>query len=332
LSKSSDCESARTSVLLLGLGPTALTALESLAKVFTVLGIVRDPDDADPVVACATHLGVPVYTETSLAALEELILQLRPGCTVVSSYNRILGPRLLDLCPFVNVHYAPLPRYRGRANVNWALINRELCTAITIHRIAPGLDAGNILFQQLVPIGDTDTVADLYARLNAIQQEVLGETVARFLAGYEGEPQREDEATYGCTRLPEDGEIDWAAPTRQIDALVRALVPPFPGAYTYLQGKRLILWRACPVANPPAYVGRVPGRVIGVSKSDGVVDVLTGDGVLRLAEVQLEGKERVPAAQVIRSVKETLGLRVSHLLNRIASLEAELAQMKGESR
>lgn len=317
-------------MLLVGLGPTALTALESLAKVFTVVGVVRQADDADAVVACAARLGVPVFRETSPAALEALIRRLDPGCTVVSSYNRILGPRLLDLCPFVNVHYAPLPRYRGRGNVNWALINLESCTAITIHRIAPGLDAGNILFQQLVPIGDTDSVAVLYARLNAIQQEVLGETVARFLGGYEGEPQREDEATYGCTRLPEDGEIDWAAPTQRIDALVRALVPPFPGAYTYFQGRRLTVWSAQSVPHPPRYVGRIPGRVVGITKAQGVVDVLTGDGVLRLAEVQLEGSERVPASQVIRSVKETLGLRVSDLLNQIASLETELARMKGE--
>src|SRR5881392_1694862 len=105
------------------------------------------------------------------------------------------------------------------------------------------------------------------------------------LNGDEGRPQNHDEATYGCARVPEDGEIDWNAKTEAIDRLIRALAPPFPGAYTYLEGEPLTISRDVPLVSPPRYEGRVPGRVIGRSSSEGWVDVLTGDSVLRLLEV-----------------------------------------------
>src|SRR5215470_13999706 len=153
-------------VLLLGVGPTALSALESLAGQFRVVGIVRevrqDAEAADAVVRRAHELSVPVLSDVGLDAVQQAITESQPDCTVVSSYNRILGAGILAHGKFVNVHYAALPKYRGRANVNWAIINGEPETAITIHAIEPGLDAGNILFQQVVAIGPDDTATDIY--------------------------------------------------------------------------------------------------------------------------------------------------------------------------
>ena len=143
-----------------------------------------------------------------------------------------------------------------------------------------------------------------------------------------GVPQDSAEATYGCSRVPEDGEINWSASTKNIYYLVRALVAPFPGAYTYFQGKRLMVWKAKPLNEPPCYVGRIPGRVIGISKSEGYVDVLTGDGVMRIFEVQFEENERTAAANVIKSVRSTLGLRMSDLLNHIQTLEQEIGRLR----
>jgi methionyl-tRNA formyltransferase len=259
--------------------------------------------------------------------IERAVRHHSPDCVVVSSYDRILPARLLALCRFVNVHYAPLPRYRGRANVNWAVINSEPETAITIHVIAPGLDAGNVLYQQRVPIGPDDTVGDLYEKLNEVQRQVLGETVERHLDGYEGEPQDEAAATYGCTRVPEDGEIDWSAPTREIYALVRGLSAPYPGAHTYLGGRRLAVLRASVLDDAPRYVGRVPGRVVGRSRGQGHVDVLTGDGVLRIHDVAVGGSGAGPAADAIASTKQTLGLRTADLLARIVALESRLERL-----
>jgi methionyl-tRNA formyltransferase len=247
---------------------------------------------------------------------------------VISSYNQILPPEIIELSTFVNVHYSPLPNYRGRANVNWAIINNESCAAITIHKISPELDEGNILFQQLIPIHSDHTVADIYDRLNTIQRQFLGETVIKVFNGYQGIKQNSVEATYCCTRLPEDGEINWSDSTRSIDCLIRALVSPFPGAYTYFQQKKLLIWQAQILNNPPVYVGRIPGRVIGISKTEGYVDVLTGDGVLRLFKVQFVGQEITVAANIIKSTKITLGLLISDLLIRLQSLETEITKLK----
>ncbi|MEA5503141.1 methionyl-tRNA formyltransferase [Halotia wernerae UHCC 0503] len=317
-------------VLLIGIGTTTLSALKSLLSKCNVQGVVRNVDieSDDPVVSLAQQAGIPIFSDTSGQQIKSLLLKFQPDCVVVSSYNQILPPNLIELSTFINVHYSPLPHYRGRANVNWAIINDEPCAAITIHKISPGLDEGNILFQQLISIGFDDTVATIYDKLNEIQQQHLGDTVVKTFHGYDGITQNNAEATYCCTRLPEDGEINWSTSTRSIDCFIRALVSPFPGSYTYFQGKKLLVWRAKPVDNPPTYVGRIPGRVIGRSKTAGFVDVLTNDGVLRIFEVQFEGEEKTAAANIIKSVKSTLGLRISDLLNRIQILETQITKLQ----
>lgn len=325
-------ESHMTDVLLIGIGTTTLSALESLLPQCHIQAIVRPVDSQshpdDPVLNLAQQRGIPIFSDVSQAQIKALLLKFQPKCVVVSSYDQILPSDLISLSTFINVHYSPLPRYRGRANVNWAMINDESCAAITIHRITPELDEGNILFQQLLPIQPDDTIATLYDQLNRIQQHMLGDTVIKALDGYGGVPQNNAEATYCCTRLPEDGEIHWSDTTRSIDCLIRALVDPFPGAYTYFQGKKLLIWRATPLHPAPTYVGRIPGRVMGRSKAEGFVDVLTGDGILRILEVQFEGEARTAAANVIKSVKSTLGLKMSDLLGRIQTLEQELVRFK----
>lgn len=266
---------------------------------------------------------IPLINDTSIRSIKTTVREMNPDCVVISSYNRIIPPELLALSRFINVHYSLLPRYRGRANVNWALLNGERCTGISIHVIDPGLDSGNILFQEPLPIDDDATVTDLYDKLNRIQREHLGKTVKRFLDGYGGRPQAAEEATYCCTRIPSDGEIEWADTTSQIYRLVRALQPPFPYAYTFLNGRPIQICRARPVSNAARFVGRIPGRIVAVDKTTGGVDVLTGDGVLRITEVQ-SAAERVTAANVITSTKQSLGLRTSDLLRRIDELESQL--------
>jgi methionyl-tRNA formyltransferase len=319
-----------TNVLLIGMGITAYSALESLAPRLNVIGIVRDlgteKQGSDPVADRARDFNIPVFQDTSPIAVEKLVAQMKPNCVVVSSYNRILKVELLARCPFVNVHYSPLPHYRGRANVNWALINDEPYTAITIHMMASNLDAGNILFQRTLPIAERDTIGDLYRQLNELQKEHLASAVIKFLQGYGGLPQEEHAASYGCTRIPEDGQIDWSRSTRQIDGLIRGLADPFPGAYTYFEGKQLTIWEAEPLKKPPLYIGRVPGRVIARSVPLGYADVLTGDGVLRIFKVQLKDQATVSAATVIKSVHSSLGLAMGELLVRIQSLEKQISQ------
>jgi methionyl-tRNA formyltransferase len=317
---------ARPRVLLLGFGPTTRSALDSLRAQFEVVALVRDGEDA--VAAHARESGVPVELVRSPAEVGDLVAAREPDCVVVSSYNRILPGAVLGLCPFVNVHYAPLPGYRGRANVNWAVLNHESLAAVTVHSIAPGLDSGGVLAQAAVPIGPRDTVGLLYERLNAVQADILPGAVRRRLGGDLGDPQDESQATYCCARLPEDGEIEWAAPTRDVDALVRALGSPYPEAFTFLGLARVSVIEAEPSPDTRVFVGRVPGRVVAWSKADGWTDVLTGDGILRVRRVRLSGVEYA-AADVLSSSHLTLGLRNADLLARIDALSARIEELTG---
>ena len=136
-------------------------------------------------------------------------------------------------------------------------------------------------------------------------------------------PQDEREATYGRTRLPDDGLIDWNADTVTVDRLVRALTAPYPGAFTFLHLRRLGVGVAEPSPSRRTYVGRVPGRVVARSSREGWVDVLTGDGTLRLHRVRYEDTD-LPAASVLRSTRLTLGVRTTDLVDRIVELERRL--------
>jgi methionyl-tRNA formyltransferase len=321
-------EVPRPRVLLVGYGPTTRTALEGLLDTFDVVTLVRGGDD--DVTTAAAAAGVPVAQPQSPSELAQLVEQLSPDCTVVSSYDRILPASLLDRCPFVNVHYAPLPEYRGRANVNWAIINRETHAAVTVHTMAPGLDAGGILAQERVPIAPRETIGSLYQRLNDIQRRILPPAVRCRLSGDEGETQDESRATYGCTRVPADGEIDWRVGSDEIDALIRAVAAPYPGAFTFLGLRKVWVLDAEPAPHSRRYVGRIPGRLIATSATDGWTDVLTGDGVLRIHRVRCDGEE-LPAASVLRGSRQTLGIRTSDLLERIADLERQLVERRSPS-
>lgn len=319
-----DSKSTKPDVALIGEGPTAFAALQSLLGSCRVVGILRtvkNPAD-DPVHKIAFAAGIPVTPWQGLEELAHFVTSRRPAAVVISSFNLVLPSSILRLSRFINVHYSLLPQYRGRANVNWAIINGEHRVGISIHLVDPDLDSGNLLFQCSVPIGPEDSATSIYERLNAIQQRELGPAVVRAIAGFAGTPQNHGEATYGCGRVPDDGEIDWSQPTVSIDRLIRALAPPFPGAFTHLETDPLVIARAAPVPNPPIYAGRVPGRILRRSRAEGWVDVLTGDGVLRIFEVIPSGSQSVcGATSFIRSTRQTLGLSRLDLLRRIIALE-----------
>ena len=193
----------------------------------------------------------------------------------------------------MNVHYAPLPRYRGRATVNWAIINGETHAAITIHELVAGLDSGGILFQESVPIGDRDNVTDLYRRLNEIQWPRASARRRAAPGRPAGHPAGRGQGHLSCTRLPSDGEIDWGSSAVDIDRLVRALTDPFPGAFTWIGTRRVTVDRAS--LRQPRYEGAVPGRVAQVNRDDGSVDVLTGDGLIRILDMRADGRSVRPA-------------------------------------
>lgn len=299
--------SRRRKLVVVGLGSTTESALRGLIGDFDVRFLLRPVEPDDVAVRLARQAGAKVVGDTSVKSLRSIVEQFRPDCVVVSSYDKILPPDIVSSVPFINVHYAPLPRYRGRATVNWAIINGEPYTAVTVHELLPALDAGGILFQETVSIGRRDNVTDLYRRLNTIQQRVLAGAVDRLLAGDHGIPQDESRATYVCTRTPEDGEISWAESAESIDRTIRALTSPFPGAFTWLDGLKVVVNSAEPV-DSVEWEGIVPGRVANIDRETGDVDVFTGSGVLRLKEIAVAGRVMAPVA-LVSSSRCTLGTR-----------------------
>lgn len=311
-------------VVLIGLGSTSATAFSALEERFRILALIRP--GADEVVQMAWEAGVRVVSDVSVVSVTAVIEELKPDIVVVSSFNKVLPAKLLQARPFVNVHYAPLPRYRGRATVNWAILNNEAEAAISIHCLVEALDAGGILVQRSVPIHPRDTVTDLYLRLNALQRELLADAAERRLNGDMGDQQNEALASYCCGRLPSDGMINWSNSTASIDRLIRSLGGDFPSAFSFSGVRKIEIVRAEPVVNCRNYEGRVPGRVVEVNRRKGDVDVLTGDGVLRLQEVRLPGANSQAPAELIATTRMSLGLVLADLPALINALQDTAAE------
>lgn len=204
-------------------------------------------------------------------------------------------------------HDSLLPEYRGFSPTVWAIANGEDHTGVTILVMAEGVDEGDIVDQRRVPIGAGDTIADVMQRVTATYLELLRANLAKLTTGAaDAKPQDHARATYCCKRVPEDNAIDWTRGSAEILDLIRAVTQPYPGAFTTLDGAKLIVWSASALpADARRFVGRIPGRVAG-PHGDGVI-VLTGDGGIVVREVQKEGEPRMPAPQVLRKLGTTLG-------------------------
>jgi methionyl-tRNA formyltransferase len=204
-------------------------------------------------------------------------------------------------------HDSLLPKYRGFSPTVWAMINGELQTGVTLFEIAEEVDHGDIIDQEPVPIDPDNTIAEVLEKVTETYLRILERSLPGLLNGtLVSVPQNHAEATFTCKRLPEDNEISWHAPTKKIYDLIRAVTFPYPGAFTYLDGKILRIWTAERIKNPKPYVGWVVGRVIEIVPDKGAV-VLTGDGALLITEVSTEDAERVCASEVLRSISQTLG-------------------------
>ena len=203
-------------------------------------------------------------------------------------------------------HASLLPKYRGFAPVNWPLINGESETGVTMFHAAEEMDAGDIIEQRSRAITDEDDAGSIDAWLNETVERMLEENLPRLADGTAPRiPQDHSRATYAIWRDPEDGRIDWTRPTRDVFNLIRGLASPYPGAYSLLEGRRLIIWAAEIEREPRCYVGRNPGKVERIIPGEGVC-VLTGDGTLRIKLVQLEDDEPRRADEVIRRLKTRL--------------------------
>ncbi len=204
-------------------------------------------------------------------------------------------------------HDSLLPKYRGFSPTVWAISNGEDHTGVTVFEIADEIDAGDIIDQKRVDIEPDDTIATVMEYVTKIYLDLLESNLPKLIEGNAPRyPQDHSQATYTCKRLPEDNEIDWSWSSKKIYNLIRAVAEPYPGAYTYLSGKKIKVWSAKRLSGFHPYVGRIPGRVVETRPGEGSV-VLTGNGALLLTQVQIEGAQSVCATDVFNSLNQTLG-------------------------
>ena len=299
----------------------AVPTLEKLvAAGFKVRLLLTQPDRpkgrglelvASPVKYAAEKLGIPIYQPEKIKQNEELRAKLeaiRPQAIIVVGYGRIIPPWMLQLPPSgnINLHASLLPKYRGAAPIQWVIASGETVTGVTTMRIDEGLDTGDILLQQELPISEKDTAESLAPRLAAIGADLIVETLHGLHAGTI-HPQKQDNthATLAPILHKEDGRIDFGRSAQEICNRLRGF-QPWPGAFTGFRGKTLNLTAIQLAAEqiPQAQLLVKDGRIFAGCG---------GNSAIELLELQPEGKKRMPAADFVHGYRpqteEMLGVR-----------------------
>lgn len=278
-------------VLFMGGHELGALVLEHLiAEGFDLIGaVVTETDDAwyKGVDEAALRHGLPLFREKDInrPGFVQAVRGLRPDLLAVVNFDQILKRELLGIPSLgaVNTHASLLPKYRGRAPLNWAIINGETETGVTVHRVAEGIDTGDILIQRTIPIGLQDTIGDILEKVKTLYPIIVSDALRALQLGT-AEPQSQDlsRGFYCGRRTAADGEIDWRKPAKQIYDLIRGVSRPYPGAYTYLGSQKIILWRGTLTDLGQASGDSQPGMVLQTD-SEGFT-VVTGDGLLRVLE------------------------------------------------
>ncbi len=299
-------------IIFMGTADLACASLAVLLRepAFRILAVVSQPDkprgrdlqiQPTPVKAAALAAGLPVLQPTRArdVAFIEQLSQLQPDLIVVAAYGQILPQALLDLPRFgcLNVHTSLLPKYRGAAPIQWAILDGERETGVTIMRMDAGLDTGGILTQATTPITPGDNAQTLHDRLAPLGGDLLVQTIPDHVAGrITPRPQPAEGASYARKITRDDGQIDWTQPARVLWNLVRGFTP-WPGAFTFqqVQGKPRLLkiWSAQVEAGSSGQ----PGAVLSADRN-GIV-IACGESALRVLELQREGGRRLTAREFL---------------------------------
>ncbi|MBI3849161.1 MAG: formyltransferase [Verrucomicrobia bacterium] len=293
-------------VIVFGYSEVGYECLELLLRRKTrVVAVFTHEDKPDEnlwfrsVAGLAREHDVPVFTPDSLKTpeTEEQLQTLRPDVIFSFYYRNMIPMRLLNLAPLgaFNMHGSLLPKYRGKAPVNWAVLNGESQIGATLHHMVQRADAGAIVDQEAVAIGPEETAIEVMKKVQAAALKVLERQLNAILTGHAPRhPQDETQATYFGARKPEDGRIDWHQPVINIFNLIRAVTRPYPGAFTDCGDARLMIWRV----QPPGFSSRgagdvVPGQVISLNP----FAIATGDGILQITDCQWVNPQQ-PAQQI----------------------------------
>ena len=294
--------------IFMGTPDFALQTLQGLIDAgCKMVGVYTQPDRPKgrgkklappPVKELAQKYDIPVYQPLKLRQPEAVaeLEALAPDLIVVVAYGQILPKSVLEIPAHgcINVHASLLPKYRGAAPINKAIIDGETETGITTMYMDVGLDTGDMLVKKTLSIGPEETAGELHDRLASLGRETMEETLRQLCAGsLQREIQDDAQSTYASMMKKEDGRIDWSRSALEIHNHVRGL-DPWPGAYTTINGELLKLAET----RPEATKGDKPGCVIKVDK-DGVC-VACGSGSLRIQQLQLAGRKRLAAADFLR--------------------------------
>ena len=292
------------------------TLAELVAAGFKVRLVVSQPDRPrgrgmgtaiTPVKELAVSLGLEVVQPEAIKQnndFREQLESVKPAAIVVVAYGRIIPRWMIDLPPLgnINLHASLLPKYRGAAPIQWAIANGENVTGVTTMRIDEGLDTGDVLLQEEIPIGDEDTSVTLAPRMAEIGAGLMVETLRGLESGsVKPRPQDHQRATVARLLKKEDGKIDFARPAPEVYDRLRGF-QPWPGAYTSFRGKNLNLWAARPVV-----VDRpIPGGELMLEDERLLVGCGHGS-VLEVMELQVEGKKRMTARDFIHGYRPASG-------------------------
>lgn len=306
-------------VVFMGTPEFAVPSLEQIVSdKYELAAVYTQPDRPEgrgravaesPVKKAALRRGLTVLQPVTLRdpAEVERLAALKPDVIVVAAFGQILRQQVLDLPPLgcLNVHASLLPRHRGASPIPAAILAGDSETGVTVMLMDAGMDTGPILSQMIVGIEPQDTTESLTTRLALAGARLLGETLFPWSEGsLKPRPQEATRATYARPIKKEDGAIDWRLPATDISRRVRAFYP-WPGCYTRWQGRLLRILEAVPL---PREGKAVPGLVVAVPAGyPSVVGVGTGDGVLGLLRVQLEGKRAISGADFLRGQRGFLG-------------------------
>jgi len=306
-------------VVFLGSGRFAIPSLEALlAAGHDVAAVVTQPDrekgrgrelSPPPLKPAAAARGLKVLQPRRVREPEALaaLQALAPEAQVVVAYGQILPRAVIDVAPrgTVNVHASLLPRYRGAAPVQWAIVNGEKETGVTTMLIDEGLDTGPVLLSRATPIGEEETAGELETRLAHLGGQLLVETLAELQAGrLVPRPQDAARASLAPIIKKEDGLIDWSRPAEALARRVRGF-HPWPGAYTSARGRGLKVLRARAESGGEG----APGTLLRIDR-EGIV-VTSGEGsALRLVEVQPESRHAMPAAAFAAGARLSVGERL----------------------
>jgi len=289
-------------VVYMGTPDFAVAPLEAIIKAgHEVIAVVTQPDkqrgrgkemQMTPVKECELSYGIPVLQPVKIKekeAVEEL-KKYSADIFVVAAFGQILSEEILEMPKYgcVNIHASLLPKYRGAAPIQWAVIDGEEKTGVTIQQMEKGLDTGDILFVKEVVLDKKETGESLYDKLTHVGADLIVEALASIEKGDVHPKKQNDALACYASRLTKDmGKIDFSKDAIVIERLIRGL-NSWPSAYTFYRGKTLKIWDA---EVTDAETDKKPGTVLRVTKD--AVEVATGKGTLLFKEVQLEGKKKV---------------------------------------